>query len=88
MRIVIRWKGREREVVGHGHHLILSGKVVYVCPVLILHYILEHGYAPPEEFIAAVTEGTFVTLENELEAGFGWSFILQGLFRRGGPDGG
>ena len=28
--------------------------VVYVAPAMILHYVAEHGYAPPEEFVAAV----------------------------------
>jgi hypothetical protein len=27
---------------------------LYVCPILITHYMNEHGYAPPEEFCEAV----------------------------------
>ena len=26
----------------------------YVAPVLILHYVAEHGYLPPKEFVDAV----------------------------------
>jgi hypothetical protein len=28
--------------------------VIYVAPELILHYIQEHRYRPPDEFISAV----------------------------------
>jgi hypothetical protein len=34
---------------------------VYVCPALILHYILDHSYRPPDEFVQAVTQGRFLT---------------------------
>jgi hypothetical protein len=57
---VIRWKGQELRVCGHRHHLEHEGRV-YVCPALILHYILDHGYRPPEEFVRAVIEGRFRT---------------------------
>jgi hypothetical protein len=33
---------------------------VYISPVLILHYILDHGYRPPDEFIEAVGQGEFL----------------------------
>jgi hypothetical protein len=26
----------------------------YAAPTLIHHYVVEHGYQPPEEFIAAI----------------------------------
>jgi len=31
-----------------------KGRVTYVAPVLILHYVIEHQYSPPQEFIDAV----------------------------------
>jgi hypothetical protein len=31
-----------------------------MCPALILHYILDHEYKPPEEFIQAVEQGRFL----------------------------
>jgi hypothetical protein len=31
-----------------------AGKVLYVAPSMLLHYIEEHRYCPPDEFIAAV----------------------------------
>jgi hypothetical protein len=32
-----------------------------MAPVLILHYIVDHGYNPPEEFIDAVQNGQILT---------------------------
>src|SRR5262245_1268399 len=48
---VIRWQGRELRLYGHGHHLVQHGGKVYICPALILHYILDHGYCPPAESV-------------------------------------
>jgi len=31
--------------------------VVYAAPDLIYHYVVEHHYCPPDEFIQAVLEG-------------------------------
>jgi hypothetical protein len=31
-----------------------DGKVLYVCPQMIAHYVDVHEYAPPAEFIAAI----------------------------------
>ena len=42
--------------LGSGNLWIPTASVVYVAPAMILHYIAEHGYAPPEEFIAAVLD--------------------------------
>ncbi|MDA7980344.1 MAG: hypothetical protein MPJ50_16415 [Pirellulales bacterium] len=30
--------------------------VLYVAPAMILHYVIDHRYLPPEEFVAAVAE--------------------------------
>jgi len=57
---VISWSGQQLRLYGHGHHLIRHCSIVYVAPVLILHYILDHGYLPPEEFLEATTEGEFL----------------------------
>ncbi len=29
---------------------------VYVAPTLVYHYVVDHGYCPPEEFLQAVLE--------------------------------
>lgn len=34
-----------------------SDSTAYVCPDMIFHYVLEHDYAPPEEFVRAVESG-------------------------------
>ena len=33
---------------------VVSGELLYVAPEMIVHYIEEHGYCPPAEFIHAV----------------------------------
>ena len=58
---VVRWRGRELRLIGHGHHLVRQDAAVYMCPALILHYILDHQYQPPSQFQKAVIEGTFLT---------------------------
>ena len=57
---VIIWRGRRVRLYGHGHYLLRQGSVVYIAPALILHYILDHGYQPPEEFIIAAASGEFL----------------------------
>ena len=61
---VISWGSQRIRLYGHGHHLLRHGSVIYIAPVLILHYILDHGYRPPEEFLAATTEGEFLRSEH------------------------
>lgn len=43
--------------VGHGE-IRVEGRngVRYAAPDMIAHYVLEHGYRPPEEFIEAVVQ--------------------------------
>jgi hypothetical protein len=57
---IVRWRFKRLRVRGYGHFLVRSGKIVYISPVLILHYILDHGYRPPDEFIEAVGQGEFL----------------------------
>jgi hypothetical protein len=57
---VIDWRGRQVRLYGHGHHLIRYDTIIYMAPALILHYILDHGYRPPEEFQEAATSGEFL----------------------------
>jgi len=61
---IVEWKGRELRLYGHGHYLIKYRKIVYMAPALLLHYILDHQYMPPDQFISAVTEGRFLTEED------------------------
>jgi len=57
---IIRWRANQLRIFGHGHFLIRNHEIVYLSPVLILHYILDHGYKPPDAFIEAVREGEFL----------------------------
>ena len=34
-----------------------KGGKIYAAPTLVYHYVVEHHYCPPEEFIRAVLEG-------------------------------
>ena len=63
-RSVIRWREKEYLVKAMGHHLIQLGRVVYMCPQFTLHYILQHEYRPPEEFIRATIDGRFLTFDD------------------------
>ncbi len=56
----IKWRSRELYLYGHGHYLIKRKETVYMCPALILHYILDHNYQPPKEFIDAAIYGEFI----------------------------
>jgi hypothetical protein len=57
----VRWRRRKVALTGHGHYLLQSGQVVYMAPSLLLHYILDHDYRPPDEFVHAVVHGRFLT---------------------------
>jgi hypothetical protein len=57
----VEWKGKKIDVKGYGHFLIRYEKAVYMAPALVLHYVLDHNYRPPQIFIDAVAEGKFLT---------------------------
>jgi hypothetical protein len=46
-------KGRERPASSSEMRVAGNGKT-YAAPSLVYHYVVEHGYLPPDEFIAAV----------------------------------
>ncbi len=43
--------------IGCGEIRVAGETAVYAAPALILHYVLEHSYLPPEPFIHAVLHG-------------------------------
>jgi hypothetical protein len=75
-RPTVRWKDDSVEVYGHGHHLVRLGSIVYMAPRLVLHYIVEHRYRPPDEFVEAVVSGKFLKRDDlivdEAFNPFGW----------------
>lgn len=46
-------KGRDRATSSSEMRIAHDGKV-YAAPSMVYHYVVEHGYFPPEEFIDAV----------------------------------
>jgi hypothetical protein len=53
-RPVVRSGGAE-QVLGFAEvRAIGADGTAYAAPTLIHHYVVEHGYQPPEEFIAAI----------------------------------
>jgi hypothetical protein len=55
-------------------------EAVYVAPAAVLHYVSEHGYAPPEEFVQAVLDcppqgsRSYLTLLHQLP--YWWSLMV------------
>lgn len=61
---IVHWQGQSLRLFGHGHYLVRYGKSVYIAPALILHYVLNHSYQPPDEFVQAVSQGDFLTYDD------------------------
>lgn len=58
-RLVIQ-RGDEKIQPGSGVILVFKNKdTAYLAPDLIYHYIVDHGYMPPQEFISAVIKCPF-----------------------------
>ena len=60
----VEWKGKQVDVKGYGHYLVCYENSVYMAPALLLHYILDHHYRPPQIFIDAVMNGKFLTTDD------------------------
>jgi len=41
-------------VVASGNFGVVDGETLFVCPEMIAHYIADHRYLPPQEFITAI----------------------------------
>lgn len=54
---ILKYKGEERKVGYYEMRVFSKTGKVYAAPSMILHYIKEHNYKPPKEFIDAVMEG-------------------------------
>jgi hypothetical protein len=65
-----------RKVIGREEFFIDLDSVRYVLPQMVLHYIEDHGYAPPEEFLGQLER--FWTSEGQglLEANPGAACVL------------
>lgn len=87
-------KYRPQSPRSHGHHLVRSDDVVYMCPALLPHYVVVHGYRPPDVFQEAVRHGEFLTDcdlvhtgEDFLEAAFElWIAVAENAGERDRAD--
>ncbi|KRR18256.1 hypothetical protein CQ14_25405 [Bradyrhizobium lablabi] len=53
----IRMLDPAARTLGNGEIRVASAAgIIYVAPLLVLHYVVAHGYLPPQEFIDAVIE--------------------------------
>lgn len=50
------WIGRSGRMglLGNGEIRVQGTHAVYAAPTLILHYVVDHAYRPPEDFVAGV----------------------------------
>ncbi len=53
---IVAFQGEKREVGYYEIRVWGKDGTIYAAPSLLLHYILEHGYQPPQEFINAVMD--------------------------------
>lgn len=44
--------------LGNGEIRVIGEGVVYAAPALIYHYVVQHGYRPPDEFVTAIMDGS------------------------------
>ena len=63
----VRWANRTLQLYSHGHFIVLAKRrllrrpAAYMSPALLLHYIIDHQYRPPDEFVTAVLVGQFLS---------------------------
>jgi hypothetical protein len=60
--------GRKHEL-GSAEIRVAGSQVQYAAPNLILHYVVDHRYLPPEDFVASV-----IALPDSLETG-SWTVV-------------
>ena len=53
---VVEYKGEKRQAGYYEIRVWGKNGKVYAVPSLVIHYILQHGYKPPQEFIDAVID--------------------------------
>lgn len=43
--------------IGNGEIRVIGNSAIYAAPALIYHYVIQHQYQPPQEFVDAVMNG-------------------------------
>jgi hypothetical protein len=56
----VTYKGKSLELRGYGHYLVKKANAIYMCPELVLHYIIDHKYLPPPQFLEALHKGAIL----------------------------
>jgi hypothetical protein len=70
-----------------------QGEIVYAAPTMIYHYVVDHHYRPPEEFIQAVLDGPLADTEEYRQRAqtYPWAEDVEGYYewlaRRDEPEG-
>jgi hypothetical protein len=52
----VPWQDGEVSL-GNGEIRVIGTDIIYASPTLIYHYVVEHDYLPPEEFVQAMLNG-------------------------------
>ena len=52
-----KYKGAHWASIGNGEIRVWSKSTVFAAPTLIYHYVVEHQYKPPNEFVEAILSG-------------------------------
>ena len=61
-----------------------AGDVLFVAPEMVCHYVEQHGYLPPAEFVAAVLASPLPGTPQYTEAVAGFRRIHQRQAEEGG----
>ncbi len=61
---LLQWRDQAVQLKGHGHYLVRVHNTVYMAPELLLHYISDHRYCPPQEFVHATIHGEFLRADD------------------------
>jgi len=59
--------GHNGRLLGAHEIEVASGDIIYCAPSLILHYVLDHDYKPPDEFCKAVLNSRKNSLQTSPE---------------------
>jgi hypothetical protein len=60
-----KYKNAHWASIGDGEIRVLGKSAIYAAPALIYHYVVEHKYKPPAEFIEAILVGEPDSIEQK-----------------------
>jgi len=56
----VTYRGTSITVGDAEFHVTAKDGTRFVAPTLVIHYVIQHSYKPPDQFVEAVTRGAFV----------------------------